>query len=127
MQFRRISLISPFTLSSGHPTVVFLPSVRLEWHFENTEVGEVLYRVHYDTRRDFKSSNVGVGTTRLTNLTLPQNFPHGPVYWRVEAVDAQGVVQATSDIGYFEYYANSLDRIRSTGVIRIGVACCRTE
>lgn len=123
MQFRRISLISPFTLSSGHPTVVFLPSVRLEWHFENTEVGEVLYRVHYDTRRDFKSNSAGVGTTRLTNLTLPQNFPHGPVYWRVEAVDAQGVVQATSDVGYFEYYANSLDRIRSTGVIRIGVAC----
>lgn len=123
MQLRRISLLSPFTLSSEKPTVVFSPSVRLEWQLDGFEVGEVAYRVLCDTQRDFHSGQAQQETTRLSYCTLPTGFQRGPVYWRVEAIDRTGKVRATSDIGHFEFYANSIDRIRSTGVVRVGVAC----
>jgi len=121
MRLRKISLVNPFTLSSDYLTVVFSPSVRFEWRFDGYDLGEVTYRVHFDTQRDFASA--GQGTTRLAKLDLPPDFPHGPVYWRVEAIGRNGQVIATSDVGYFEFYENSIDRIRRTGVIRVGVAC----
>ena len=77
--------------------------------------------MHFDTQRDFACA--GQGTTRLAKLDLPPAFPHGLVYWNVEAIDRNGQLMATSDDGYFEFYENSNDRIRRTGGIRIGVAC----
>lgn len=123
IRLRRISLTSPFSLSGEQPTVVFSPSVQLEWRFEGYDLGEVTYRVHYDRQRDFSSERAMRGTTRLAKMELPPDFQHGPVYWRVEAVDGNDNVLATSDVGYFELYENSIDRIRSTGSIRVGVAC----
>jgi len=123
MALRRISLLSPFTLSSDKPTVVFAPSVRLEWQLDGYEVGEVVFRVRYGATPDLQRSGAGQGDTRLSYFTLPAGLPHGPVYWQVEAIDAQGQVRATSDLGHFEFYASSIDRIRSTGIVRVGVAC----
>ena len=123
LKLRKIGLVSPYTMSSDQPTVVFTSSVRLQWQFGGHDVGEMAYRVHFDTQKDFQSAQARHEITRLTNQVLPADFPRGPVYWRVEAVNREGQVKATSDIGFFEYYADSIDRIQSTGVIRIGVAC----
>lgn len=123
LRHRRISLTSPFSLSGEQPTVVFSPSVQLEWRFEGYDLGEVTYRVYYDRQGDFSSDRAERGTTRLAKMELPPHFLHGPVYWRVEAIDGNDEILATSDVGYFEFFENSIDRIRSTGVIRVGVAC----
>lgn len=123
LQFRRISLLSPFTLSSDRPRVVFSPSVRLQWQLDGYELGEIVFRVTCDTQRNFQSGSAEQQTTRLSYCGLPTGFRHGPIYWRVEAIDRAGKVRATSDVGHFEFYANSIDRIRNTGVVRVGVAC----
>jgi ABC-type amino acid transport substrate-binding protein len=123
LKLRKIGLVSPYTMSSDHPTVVFSSSVRLEWQFGGRDVGEVAYRVHFDTQKNFQSGQARQASTRLTNYVLPVDFPHGPVFWRVEAIARDGQVQATSDVGMFEFYADSIDRIRHTGLIRVGVAC----
>ena len=125
MPLRQISVVNPFTLSSDYPTFVFSSSARFEWCFDGYDLGEITYRVHFDTQRDF--ARAGQGTTRLAKLDLPPDFPHGPVYWNVEAIDRNGQLMATSDDGYFEFYENSNDRIRRTGGIRIGVACSVEE
>lgn len=117
-----ISLISPTQFSSDRPPVLYASEVRLEWDDAEHDVGEVNYRVYLDSQADFASGHVEVATTRVPNLLLPVDFPKGPVYWRVEAVDRTGQVQATSEIGLFEHYADSVDRIRRTGVVRVGVA-----
>ena len=122
LEHRKIGLISPYTMSREHHAVVFSSSVRLQWQYGGQDLGEVTYRVRFDTQKDFNSGQARQETTRLTNHSLPVDFPHGPVFWQVEAVGRDGQVQATSDVGMFEFYADSIDRIRHTGVIRVGVA-----
>lgn len=118
----QINLISPRSLSTQRPTVLFSPSARLKWQFGRHAIGEVNYRVHFDTQPDFRSAHAQQKITRLTNHELPVDFPHGPVFWRVDALAEDGQVIATSNVGNFEFYSDSIDRIRHTGIVRVGVA-----
>lgn len=122
LKHRQIRLVGPQSLSADDPAVLFSSSVRLSWQYGRFDVGDVTYRVELDTQPDFRSAAAQTTTTRLTNFLLPVDFPHGPVYWRVEAMSREGDVVATSDVGHFEFYTDAIDRIRSTGVIRVGVA-----
>ncbi|MDC0934778.1 ABC transporter substrate-binding protein [Pirellulales bacterium] len=122
LERRQIDLVTPVMLATDQPTVLFANAVRMEWHFPGHEVGEVNYRVSCDVDPSFQSARLKQSITRLTNYQLPPDFPRGPVYWRVEALDRDGSVHATSKVGYFERYVDSIDRIRSTGTVRVGVA-----
>ncbi len=119
---RHIQLIGPFSLSAEKPTVVFTSAVKLSWQLGLRDFDRVNYRVYYDTQPDFRGEHSREATTRMTHHVLPVDFPHGLVYWRVEAVDDHGHVIATSNVGHFEHYSDTIDRIRSTGVVRVGVA-----
>ncbi|QDS97228.1 transporter substrate-binding domain-containing protein [Adhaeretor mobilis] len=117
----QIDLISPRSLSTDHPAVLFSPTARLKWQFGRHAIGKVKYQVQFDTQPDFRSKHAQQAITRLTNHELPVDFPHGPVYWRVDALSDDGQVIATSSVGNFEFYSDSIDRIRQTGIVRVGV------
>lgn len=119
---RTIRLLSPTELSSDRPPVLYSSEVRLEWDDAAHDVGDATYRVYLDAQPDFAGPHARMAVTRVANLLLPLDFPKGPVYWRIEALDRTGRVTATSDVGLFEQYADSVDRIRRTGVVRVGVA-----
>ncbi|MEW8030139.1 MAG: transporter substrate-binding domain-containing protein [Candidatus Thiodiazotropha sp.] len=123
----RVRLINPISVDRQRPVVLFQNNVQLEWLFPGRELGEEEFCVQIANNPGFNDINL-IQNIRHSldsyDIKLDDQMK-GRLYWRVAATSKDCTEQRElnwSEIGIFDLYSNTLDRIKSTGDVRIGIS-----
>jgi len=121
--------VSPTSTDLRFPKTVFDTQAMLEWTSIDPDGSaeyqlDVWYSDPESDRLDLPDPDTSYRTKETQQLITINDlrpFRNGRLWWRVSALDTQGIL-TSGPIAYFDVYQNSLDRILSTGVALVGIS-----
>lgn len=136
------TLVSPISLNRSDPFVILGNRARLQWYPPTMSAENYEYQVELSNQRFIESGDtdnnvihsriVPESTMEISSKETVEHVPpiFGQIYWRVRyrelgAIDTEaqtnGKWSRWSDVGLFRFYQNTLQRIRSTKKVIIGI------